>query len=66
VEGGGECDLDNIRTLCVWCHRVETTRLAQRRATSGGGGGRVRCPTAASPTAPAPERPRATPPTGPA
>lgn len=30
VEGGGECDLSNIRTLCVWCHRQETAKLAKR------------------------------------
>jgi len=27
VEGGGECDLDNIRTLCVVCHREQTRKL---------------------------------------
>lgn len=32
VEGGGECDLDNLRTLCVWCHKAETAALAARRA----------------------------------
>jgi 5-methylcytosine-specific restriction enzyme A len=32
VEGGGECDLSNFRTLCVWCHRKETAALAARRA----------------------------------
>ncbi len=30
VEGGGECDLSNIRTLCVICHRRETQALRQR------------------------------------
>ncbi len=30
VEGGGECDLDNIRTLCVHCHRVVTAALRER------------------------------------
>ena len=38
VEGGGECDLDNIRTLCVHCHRVVTAalreRLGRRRETA--------------------------------
>src|SRR5215813_1664329 len=29
VEGGGECDLDNIRTLCLICHRRETALLRQ-------------------------------------
>lgn len=32
VEGGGECDLDNIRTLCLRCHRAATTALRKRRA----------------------------------
>lgn len=32
VEGGGSCGLANLRTLCLWCHRQETTALAQRRA----------------------------------
>jgi hypothetical protein len=30
VEGGGECDLDNLRTLCLWCHREVTARLRAR------------------------------------
>ncbi len=32
VEGGGECGLDNLRTLCWRCHRQETAKLAKRRA----------------------------------
>lgn len=32
VEGGGECDLDNYRTLCYWCHQRVTAELARRRA----------------------------------
>lgn len=32
VEGGGECDLDNYRTLCYWCHQRVTADLARRRA----------------------------------
>lgn len=31
VEGGGECDLQNIRTLCLKCHRVATAQLRARR-----------------------------------
>jgi 5-methylcytosine-specific restriction enzyme A len=31
VEGGGECDLQNIRTLCLKCHRVVTAELLKRR-----------------------------------
>jgi 5-methylcytosine-specific restriction enzyme A len=31
VEGGGECDLTNIRTLCLKCHRTATAELRNRR-----------------------------------
>jgi len=31
VEGGGECDLENIRTLCLKCHRAATAELRKRR-----------------------------------
>ena len=34
VEGGGECDLSNIRTLCLICHRVVTAELRARRRSS--------------------------------
>jgi 5-methylcytosine-specific restriction endonuclease McrA len=30
-EGGGECDLTNIRTLCLKCHRRATAELRLRR-----------------------------------
>ncbi len=30
VEGGGECDLSNMRTLCLKCHRTRTAELRQR------------------------------------
>lgn len=32
VEGGSELGLDNLRILCVPCHKAETRKLAQRRA----------------------------------
>lgn len=32
VEGGGECGLDNMRTLCAPCHRGVTAELHRRRA----------------------------------
>lgn len=32
VEGGGDCGLDNLRTLCWRCHRSETAALAGRRS----------------------------------
>ena len=34
VEGGGECDLANIRTLCLTCHRRATGELRLRRRNS--------------------------------
>lgn len=34
IEGGGECDLANIRTLCLKCHRAATAGLRNRRAGS--------------------------------
>jgi 5-methylcytosine-specific restriction protein A len=30
AEGGGECDLANIRTLCLRCHRKATMELRER------------------------------------
>src|SRR6059036_3678934 len=27
AEGGGECDLSNLRTLCCWCHLDQTAKL---------------------------------------
>jgi hypothetical protein len=34
IEGGGGCGLDNLRTLCVPCHNIETAALARRRAAA--------------------------------
>lgn len=30
-EGGGTCGLENLRTLCLPCHKAETRALAQKR-----------------------------------
>ena len=30
AEGGGQCDLDNLRTLCLLCHREATAQLRMR------------------------------------
>jgi 5-methylcytosine-specific restriction endonuclease McrA len=32
IEGGGEVGLEGLRTLCCPCHRIETAKLAARRA----------------------------------
>jgi 5-methylcytosine-specific restriction enzyme A len=34
AEGGGECSLDNMRTLCIPCHQTETKKLRGRLASS--------------------------------
>ncbi len=31
---GGSWGLDNLRTLCTWCHKAESAKLAARRAKS--------------------------------
>ena len=33
-EGGGECDLSNMRTLCLKCHRQATNQLRSRLMTA--------------------------------
>lgn len=42
VEGGGECGLDNLQTLCIPCHKKKTAelaaKLAQERAKKKGRG----------------------------
>lgn len=35
AEGGGECDLSNLRTLCLHCHRAATASLRQRLRHNG-------------------------------
>ncbi|MGC2657456.1 MAG: HNH endonuclease signature motif containing protein [Bryobacteraceae bacterium] len=34
AEGGGECDLSNLRTLCLICHRQQTRELRNRLAAA--------------------------------
>lgn len=34
AEGGGQCDLDNLRTLCLPCHREVTAELRLRLRSS--------------------------------
>ena len=33
ADGGGECDLANMRTLCLKCHRQATAEWRKRRAS---------------------------------
>jgi len=33
IDGGGTCDVDNLRTLCTVCHRQVTARQHKDRAT---------------------------------
>jgi 5-methylcytosine-specific restriction endonuclease McrA len=35
AEGGGQCDLDNLRTLCLPCHREATAQLRLRLRGAG-------------------------------
>lgn len=37
AEGGGQCDLENIRTLCLRCHRAVTQELRLRLRSSRAG-----------------------------
>jgi len=30
IQGGGECGLENYRTLCLWCHKQETAKLRSK------------------------------------
>ena len=39
VEGGGECDLANMRTLCLKCHKLVTAELRRRRRLHEPSGG---------------------------
>jgi 5-methylcytosine-specific restriction protein A len=32
VDGGGGCGLENLRTLCLFCHRKVTAELVRKRA----------------------------------
>jgi hypothetical protein len=48
AEGGGQCDLDNIRTLCLLCHREATARLRFRLARKSSSAS-VTCPDIVSP-----------------
>ena len=34
IEGGGECGMENLRTLCWKCHKAETAELRKRMKES--------------------------------
>jgi hypothetical protein len=34
ADGGGECGLDNMQTLCVWCHREKTAAMRRTSEAS--------------------------------
>ena len=36
AEGGGQCDLTNMRTLCLKCHREATANLLKRLKSKAG------------------------------
>jgi 5-methylcytosine-specific restriction endonuclease McrA len=36
AEGGGQCDLSNMRTLCLRCHGEATAALRERLRKEGG------------------------------
>ena len=36
AEGGGDCGLDNLQTLCSPCHKTETETLRTRLRLNGG------------------------------
>jgi len=38
IEGGGECDLENIRTMYLRCHRQATIQLRLRKRRMSGFG----------------------------
>ncbi|CAB9499376.1 annealing helicase and endonuclease ZRANB3 [Seminavis robusta] len=38
AEGGGGCGIDNLRSLCVPCHTIETEKLRGRLKLNGGSG----------------------------
>ena len=48
VEGGGECDLSNMRTLCLKCHKLQSAELRLRRRPEVGNepsDSKTLCPT---------------------
>jgi 5-methylcytosine-specific restriction endonuclease McrA len=36
AEGGGDCGLENLQTLCAPCHKLETEKLRSRIRLNGG------------------------------
>ena len=46
VEGGGECGLDGMETLCIWCHGKETGELQKRLNAAAKDGEQAELPVA--------------------
>lgn len=44
IDGGGECGLEGIRSLCLWCHQRVTAELAARKAAERRAPARDRLP----------------------
>jgi len=44
IEGGGECPIENLRTLCTPCHKKATRELARRRAAARQAAKRLEAP----------------------
>ena len=51
MRGGGQCGLNNYRTLCVPCHKATTKKLAGERAVERARTAAVEGPAKASTTA---------------
>ena len=51
MRGGGQCSLNNYRTLCVPCHKATTKKLAGERAVEKARTAAVKGPAKASATA---------------
>jgi hypothetical protein len=55
AEGGGECDLSNMRTLCLKCHRQVTADLRMRLRTRTSPPDRSETPVGTAGASPIPE-----------
>jgi hypothetical protein len=35
-EGGGCCGMENLRTLCIWCHHIENEKIRVKISSKNG------------------------------